>query len=322
MNPELQNTLGNASNALQGQGGFLGGVGNAIDIGQQVGSVLGSAQQEQQRQRQQQRQERQSEIDDYIDSLDNQLDQIQMPALAPDFDSRSNRKRARRKAAKAQNPVYERKLNQFMEEFDRQREQARTGAQQGRQELRTELEQTREDVATEQQREKEDFQTDIEEQTQEQRTTERVGGREFNRNRRDLQEDVAARNMATSGLGRQEITEAEEDRATQVQRTEQEFENKEAARQRLRDRTLDDLMTRKERAEESTERGIEKVDVNLENELARIRNQQKRREFDVEQSRLDAVREDQERIARQQTLNWINSINDPRQRQAARRAYL
>lgn len=261
-------------------------------------------------------------LKDHLSTLDERLNQIQMPAVAPDYNISAGYEKARRKAAKAQNPVYERKINQYMKEFERQRKQARTGAQQGRQELRTGLEQTKEDIARSRQREQEDFSTDIEQQTQEQRTTERVGGREFNRDRRDIQEDVAARNMATSGLGRQEVAEAEEDRATQVQRVEQNFENKEAARERLRDRTLEDLMTRGKRKEQATERGIEKIDVNLESELERIKNQQRQRKFQTEQERLSAINEDQQRIYQRQVANWVNNISDPRRRQAARRAYL
>lgn len=314
---DIQNTVNQAANIGQAAGGIFDALGTAAKVGTDIASRVGPH-----LQGSDQQQDRRDEIQDYIDNLDSRFSESRLPVLAPDFDTSGNIKRARRKAAKAQNPVYERMLNQHIEEFNRQREQARTGAEQSREELQTGFQQTQEDIATQREREQEDFQTDIENLTEEQRTTERVGGREFNRNRRDLQENVAAGNMATSGLGRQQVAEAEQDRALEVGETERQFQQKEQRRGRLKTRTLEDLMTKRERAEEETERGLEKVDVNLESELDRIRNQQQQRKFQTEQARLDAIRQDQNRIARQQTLNWINSISDPRQRQAARRAYL
>jgi hypothetical protein len=162
------------------------------------------------------------------------------PKLAQ-FDVLGNYRQAQSAAERAQNPLYEQKLNQFLARNEAKRGQARGRFNLEAETIGMEKANTIEENQINRGRTAEDTQMAIEGINIAEGNYQGNEGREFDQQYRQAAEQIAASGMATSGLGRQQSSDAIRLRNVTNQQQLDAFNSQREAKQLFKERTFEDL---------------------------------------------------------------------------------
>lgn len=253
-----------------------------------------------------------------INRLSSQLNQR---VYAPRLDFAAINAQARQQAEANVNPLYTKYLNQYLQQQAAKRAQREQEYKFTIQDIEDTLRQTQEANVLGRQRTTEDVAQNLADINLSADQYQTDTGQEFEQARLGQAQQLAASGLATSGLGRQQQRQLGEQATTAEQRQEQTFETARQAQQLFKSRTLEDLLKSDELANLTAGKGKEraKFDLDAYIENARLEEEQKRTSLDVE--RQGAVLAATGDIQSQLVRNFINSIGDPAQRQAAIEAY-
>jgi hypothetical protein len=223
---------------------------------------------------------------------------------------------SRANAESAVNPLYTSQLTQFLEgqgiKRAQQQAQYSTNISNLEESLKNKLEENRiagdrtaEDVATKEAdiaNTADQYQTDT--------------GQQFDAARLDL-----ARKSSTGGLGQQAQVQAQTLRNTDEARKTTEFKQAKDQQELFKTRTFEDLARSGKLAGQSTETGKKQEKFNLDSYIANQGIDEKQYRSSQEAQRQGDILIKQNEQDRLLTNNWINSIANPAQRDAARLAY-
>lgn len=169
------------------------------------------------------------------------------PKLAS-FDIMSNWRNAQSAAERAQNPLYEKKLNDFLAHNAKKKQSKQNEFGLTNENIDLEKAQALEDSAVSRQRTSEDTTAALEKIGQNEGIYQTDEGQDFDKNYRATAEQLAASGAAGTGLGRQQSSDAIRLRNVQSQRQLDEFNGQREAKQLFKTRTFEDLARGDERA--------------------------------------------------------------------------
>lgn len=213
------------------------------------------------------------------------------PKLAS-FDVMSNWRNAQSAAEKAQNPVYDRYLKEFLARNVQKKDSKTREFGLTQENIGLEKTQALEDSATQRVRTTEDTQAAIDKINQQEGYYQKDEGNQFDTDYRKLAEEINASGGAQTGLGRQQTYDAIKLRNITNERQLDEFKGQRQAKQIFKERTFEDLARGDLRAEQLATNKTKAAQFDFEdylNELAydevQFRNQN-------ETARLEAVLRD------------------------------
>ena len=233
----------------------------------------------------------------------------QVQPLTPNFASINSR--ARKSAAKAVNPFYQKEITEFIRRRNLAKTRAQRDAETGIERAQQNLQDLLELGQTQRERTAEDTARNIDEVNIQEDVFQEQAGREFDAGRRGLQEDIAASGLTTSGLGRGRIREAERARGAEEGEVARQTNVKREAYRRLKTRTFEDIFDREKRGQRDTDLAIKDIKIDLEDFIEDIEADivaQKRRN---ERERLQALRSEEDRQRQILLTKFVNAISDP-----------
>lgn len=272
------------------------------------------------------------ESNPYLEEFQRFLKQLYAPpkpAQAAAYDIAGANARARSAAEASQNPLYSKYLNDFLSNARLQQKQEEQKAQMNTKALETSLAETLQDTSTSRARTAEDV-------------TNRIG--QINTATDEFQTDtgtqfaidriVQARELAksgqTGGLAAQQIEGAQTNRNTSEKRQMNEFTQKKVEQEIFKARTFEDLAKTDVRAIRGEKEGKEKVKFDLDSyisqygvgkDIASSGYQIRARADELEQQRLDAVRQAEQDYSTKFFEEFIANLSDPAVILATRNKY-
>lgn len=192
----------------------------------------------------------------------------------PSFDILGNYNRAKVRATTDVTPLYEQKLNNFLQGQQVtkvQRTQQRDLSFANSEMSRT---QTREDNETNRVRTGQDLANVLQQISQSRGEFLQDEGTQFDDARRGLQEEVAGAGGTDTGMGQQQIDRQLKDRNTSAARQIEEFRNNESAKKLLADRTLEDLATSDVRADEKKTMSDRATQIDFDAAMGQLANEE------------------------------------------------
>lgn len=204
-------------------------------------------------------------------ALQNQI--AQAPKL-PNFDILGNYNRAKDRATADVTPLYEQKLNNFL-----QGQAITRTAKTKQRDLSFENSEiartnTRADNQTSRVRTGEDLANALAQIATQEDYFLTDEGTQFDDARRSLQEEVAAGGGTDTGMGQQQIERQLKDRNTSATRQIEEFRNNESAKKLLADRTLQDLATGDIRADEKKTQDDKATTIDFDTAMQQLANEE------------------------------------------------
>ena len=173
-----------------------------------------------------------------IRALNNQI--AQQPKLAK-FDVMANWRNAQSAAERAVNPLYEKKLNNFLEQNQAKRVRKQGEFNLTKEQTAQELANTLETNAINRARTAQDTQLALDTINTKEGQYQTDEGQSFDTNYRQVAEQLAASGSATTGLGRQQTSDMIRLRNVTNQRQLDEFQGQREAKQLFKTRTFEDL---------------------------------------------------------------------------------
>ena len=213
------------------------------------------------------------------------------PKLAS-FDIMSNWRQAQSAAEKAQNPLYERKLNEFLERNVQKKQYKQNEFNLGNENIQLEKNQALEDSATSRVRTEQDTQGAIDKINQSEGYYQQDEGQQFDTDYRQLAEQVAAEGGSETGLGRQQSYDAIKLRNITNERQLNEFKGQREAKQLFKERTFEDLARGDERATILATNKTKAAQFDFDDYLNELAYNEKVFRQDNETARLEAVLRD------------------------------
>jgi len=191
------------------------------------------------------------------------LSQIEQRPRLPQFDYAANMAKARGTAASTVNPVYQDKLNRYLEKQKVSRNQETVARQRNKQDIATSLTQSIEDIALNRGRTNEDATNKITDITNTENSWQRQEGRQFDQAREALLGNVAEAGLTESGLGQGTIQNAVTDRNLASADQVREYDTAKRDTEIFRTRTLADLDSTETRERGGATRRTENEDIAL-----------------------------------------------------------
>lgn len=181
------------------------------------------------------------------------------------YDTNQGLAKAQEMASNALNPVYQQAMTNFLnrQQTELNNKQAQVGLE--REGLDQTFNRTLEDSATARQRDTEDTQSNIAEIGAARAVAAREEGLDFDSANRMLTEGVGAAGMADSGLGQQQVDDAQGKMMRASNEEVRQSDNKVAAANTLLNRSFEDLARRDTRAGEDKTFGNKKLDIDINN---------------------------------------------------------
>lgn len=247
-----------------------------------------------------------------MSSLNARLQQLQtqlavQPKL-PSFDILGNYNRAKQTATQNVTPLYNQKLNLFLEqqgiakdtktkETDLARENNAITNTNTKADNDTSRVRTGQDLASALEmigRTRGDFLTD--------------SGTAFDEARRGAQDELAAAGGTNTGLGQQAITKQLTDRNTSDSRQLREFSDQEATKNMLSSRTLEDLATGDIRADEKKVQSDKAVQIDFDSAMANFANEEKTKRLDLDLQKALDIASQTDSYSNQGVMQFIASL--------------
>lgn len=181
-----------------------------------------------------------------------------------DYDISGSWAKAKEMATKAVSPIYKQKMTDFIKRQTQELGRQKADTTSGKSALDLALERLMGDTQVQRERTTEDTTTNIADINASQAYNTRGESLNFDAANRALIEGVGAGNMATSGLGQQQIQDNQMVRRDQSNETIRQSDNKIEAQNTLMNRTFQDLTTQETRSGEDTTQKKGKLDLDLE----------------------------------------------------------
>lgn len=230
---------------------------------------------------------------DLVSSLSRELASLRnsmppTPKLA-NFDVMANWRTAQKAAEKAVNPLYKKKLDQFLSKQKAKKTQKKTEFNLQLGDIETARSNTLEDNTVNRARTSEDVAGAIEDINTKEGQFQTDEGESFDQNYRAAAEQLAASGMAGTGIGGQQTSDAIRLRNVQSQRQLDEFQGNREAKQLFKTRTFEDLARGDVRAENLATSQKKAAQFDLDAYLEDLDHDQKAFRLENEQQRLSAV---------------------------------
>lgn len=264
----------------------------------------------------------QQATDNSASSIASLLAQIkaQQAAYAPPLPS-SFYSQALSNANTAVNPYYTTKLNDFITQQTADKVKQQQQTQMNIQNLQTQLQNTLQGNQISGARTAQDTLQNEQQAAQAADQQQQTQGTQFDQARIAQAKQLATQGLTTSGLGGQQVLNSQTDRNTQE--TQQGQAQQQALQQQelLKSRTFEDLARSGELANQSEKTGETQANFDLNNFIQQQGRDYKTQSQDIESQRLQAANAEQQRQQKLLFSNFLNSISNPLQRQAAVNAY-
>lgn len=244
----------------------------------------------------------------------------QRQVYAPALDFASINAQARAAAEANVNPYYTKQLNDFLAEQSAKTSQEQAASAQNIQDLKDTLTNTLSANQTAGDRATQDTATNEDQINQGADQFQTDSGTQFASDRIAQAKDLAAKGL-TGGLGAQQEEAAAGAHDTTEARATATSDQAKQAQELLKSRTFEDLATSGSLATQAETKGENAVNVSLNDFLQNTGYDTQNEENTLEQQRLAAVSTEQSNQSKLLVNNFINSIADPAQRQAALTAY-
>lgn len=206
-----------------------------------------------------------------IAQLSNQL--AQQPRL-PEFDILGNYNRAKQTATAAVTPLYNKKLNIFLEGQGIKKDTKTKTTALEKENTNIALQNALSDNTTTRTRTGEDLASALQQIATGETQFLQDSGTQFDEARRGLQDELAAAGGTDTGLGQQEIAKQLTNRNTSDTRQLDEFGNQRAAKQLLSTRTIEDLATSDTRQTQKKGQDDKALDIDFDSYMASLANEE------------------------------------------------
>ncbi len=180
------------------------------------------------------------------------------------YDITGSWNKAREMATQAVSPIYQQKMNDFINRQQQELGRKQTDTNTGKYALDQALARLMEDTGVQRNRTAEDTAFNIQDINDNLAYTTRAESLNYDAANRALTEGLGAGNMAESGLGQQQLQEGQLARREQSNEVIRQSDNKVEAQNTLMNRTFEDLTTKETRSGEDTTSGKQKLDLDLE----------------------------------------------------------
>lgn len=249
---------------------------------------------------------------DYIKGLQSQLSALQQqlayqPKL-PTFDVLGNYNRARSTAEAAVNPLYEKYLKDFLAKQQMQRENKQQETQLTREQNALELSQSLAQSAVDRTRAAEDTATGIQQLNTQEANMQQDTGTQFDIDRRANAEALAASGLTTSGIGRNNMFEQEQQRNISEDRQVKEFNNQRQAKELFKTRTFEDLARGDKNSQDVAAAKDKAAQFDLDSYLEELAADETVFRTDNEVKRLADISSQQQTYAQQGTQAFLASL--------------
>ena len=201
--------------------------------------------------------------------------QIAAQPRLPSFDILANYNKAKQTATQAVTPLYNKKLNLFLEGQGIKKDTKQKEANLARENNQIALTNALTDNSTARTRTGEDLAGALQQIGQNRENFLVDDAQQFDTARRALQEETAAGGGTDTGLGQQAIDQQKLDRNKAAERQTQEFKNQEAAKQLLASRTIDDLATSDTRSKQKKTQDDKAVQIDFDSYMSSLANEER-----------------------------------------------
>lgn len=201
--------------------------------------------------------------------------QIAAQPRLPDFDILANYNRAKQTATQAVTPLYNKKLNTFLEGQGIKKETKTKERNLAKENNSIALNNALEDSSISRTRTGEDLANVLTAIGQQRDDFLVDDAQAFDVARRALMEETAAGGATDTGLGQQAIQGQQDDRNRNADRQMTEFRNQEAAKQLLATRTIDDIALSDTRSKQKKGQDDKAVDIDFEGYMKSLANEEK-----------------------------------------------
>lgn len=231
----------------------------------------------------------------------------QQPKLIP-FDALSNYRQAKETASRAQNTLFDEKLNNLLSGLNLERRTATGNAQMEKSSIQKALDQYIEQSNVDRTRTAEDTTTAIEGININEGRFQRDEGTQFDRARNQLAEDIAASGLGGSGIGQGQLAEQQTDRNVASADVTQDFQRDRQAKLLYQDRTFDDIARGVRVEGEKSESQKQKVDFDLDATLEDVAIRERVGRLSNSADRMGAIIQDTRTRADQGVSEFIASL--------------
>lgn len=232
------------------------------------------------------------------------------PAKAANFDVGGNFAGAYKTAQANTNPLYEKYLNQFLEQQTLQKQAQQHTFDVTNTNLDTALKQTQEANATTQERTGQDVALNEADIANKQDQFQTDSGTQNTADRLALAKDNSASGL-TGGLGAQKLETQAAQHGTVEARTGEASQQKTDAQELFKARTFEDLATSNKQAGEKTTSGKANAQFDLDNYLALAKNAEDQYRTKSAADEQQAILEEQQRIAKNNFESYLTTLSDP-----------
>lgn len=245
----------------------------------------------------------------------------QQSAYAPPLNLTSIYNQARGSAEANVNPFYTKQLNDFISQqgVDKSNQQQQT--QMNIQSLQDQLANTLSGNATTQARTGQDVLQNEQQINQQADQVQQDQGTQFDQARIAQAKQLASQGLTGSGVGNQQTQQSQDTFNTTESRQAQEQQQHLQTQELFKSRTFEDLARSGELAKQSETKGETQANFDLNKYIQNQGAQLEQQKQDLEQKRLGAVSQETSNQSKLLINQFINSLSNPAQRQAALQAY-
>lgn len=225
------------------------------------------------------------------------------------YDISASWNKAREMATKAVSPIYQQKMTDFINRQKVELGRKQTDVTQGKSALDQALSRLMEDTGTQRQRTFEDTSTNIQDIQDNLAFNTRQESLNYDAASRALSEGLGAGNMEQSGLGQQQVQEANLARREQSNEVIRQSDNKVEAQNTLMNRTFQDLETKETRSTEDTTAGKAKLDLDLERLIQDQAYEKDQTQKDLDLKKAADIAQKSIGIQGQLVDQWLSSLS-------------
>ena len=248
----------------------------------------------------------------YLQGLQSQLAALQQqlayqPKL-PQFDIMANYNRARSQAQKAVNPLYSKYLKDFLAKQSVLKQNKQGSTALTKQGNALDLSQTLGENEVSRGRSAEDTAAAVQKLTEQEGQMQQDTGTQFDIERRQNAEALAAAGMTTSGIGQNQMFEQQDQRNISEDRQVKEFNNQRDAKQLFHSRTLEDLARGDKNAQDVSAQKDKEAQFDLDAYLRELATDETQFRTENEVKRLADINQQSQTFERKGTQQFLASL--------------
>lgn len=249
------------------------------------------------------------------------LQQQQQQVYAPTLNYAQINAQARKQAQAAVNPRYVKELQLFQQQQQLKRQQQQQQYQTNVADIERQLQQGLESSGIQRERTAEDTAQNLSEISNQADIFQTDSSQQFEQARQDLGDQAAASGLGPKGLGGQQVAQATQQQNTAEARQAQSFQRAKEQQNLFKNRTFEDLLRSDELAKTSATEGKKQAKFDIDSYLKNLNLETEQGTRSIETSRLSAQLGAESDARAKLVQNFIQSIKNPAQRQAAYSAY-